>query len=60
MLDTADSYVYSDSGLIAVVGLEDVVVVKDGDTILVCKRDKTEDVKKIVEQLQNKNKQQFL
>ncbi len=60
LMDTKNSYVYSDTGLIAVVGLDDVVVVKDGDTTLVCKRDKTENVKKIVEQLKEKNKDQYL
>jgi len=60
LLDTKNSYVYSDKGLVAVVGLDDVVVVQDGDTTLVCKRDKTEDVKKIVEQLKAHKKNHFL
>ena len=58
--DTKNSYVYSDSGLVAVVGLDDIVVVQDGNTTLVCKRDKTEDVKKIVEKLKSGNKNTFL
>jgi len=49
--DTKNSYVYSDKNMVAVVGLDDVIVVQDGNTTLVCKRDKAEDVKKIVEQL---------
>jgi len=60
LLDTKNSYVYSDSGLVAVVGIDDVVVVKDGNTTLVCKRDRTEDVKKIVDQLKAQGKNQFL
>jgi mannose-1-phosphate guanylyltransferase len=60
LLDTKNSYVYSDHGLVAVVGLDDIVVVQDGDTTLVCKRDKTEDVKKIVEQLNAGKKDKFL
>jgi mannose-1-phosphate guanylyltransferase len=60
LLDTQNSYVYTDSGLVAVVGLDEVVVVKDGDTILVCRRDKTEDIKKIVEQLKAEKKDQYL
>lgn len=59
-LDTHNSYVYSGSGLVAVVGLDDVVVVQDGNTTLVCKRDKTEQVKKIVEQLKEQRKDKFL
>jgi len=60
LLDTKNSYVYSDEGLIAVVGLEDVIVVRDGNTTLVCRRDKAEDVKKIVEQLKKDNKNKYL
>ena len=60
LLNTKNSYVYSDRGLVALVGLDDVVVVQDGDTTLVCKRDKTEDVKKIVEQLKAVKKNKFL
>lgn len=59
-LNTNNSYVYADGGLIAVVGLDDVIVVQDGNTTLVCKRDKTQDVKKIVEQLKSANKDKFL
>jgi mannose-1-phosphate guanylyltransferase len=58
--DTKNSYAYSEKGLIAVVGLEDVIVVQDGDTILVCKREKAEDVKKIVDKLKSENKNQYL
>ncbi len=59
-VDSKNSYIKTDNGLIAVVGLDDVIVVQDGNTTLVCKRDKAEDVKKIVEQLRAENKNQFL
>lgn len=59
-LDSSDSYIYTDNGLIAVVGLDNVVVVKEGNAILVCSREKTEEVKRIVEQLKEKNKDQYL
>lgn len=59
-LDTKNSYVYSEKGLVAVVGLEDVIVVQDGDTTLVCKRENAEDIKKIVDQLKSENKNQYL
>jgi len=60
LIDSKNSYVYTDEGLVALVGMEDVVVVKHGNTTLVCKRDKTEEVKKIVEQLKSGNKSQYL
>lgn len=59
-LETKNSYVYSEKGLVAVVGLEDVIVVQDGDTTLVCKRENAEDIKKIVDQLKSENKNQYL
>jgi mannose-1-phosphate guanylyltransferase len=60
LVDTKNSYVYSDEGLVAVLGMEDVVVVKDGNTTLVCKRENAEDIKKIVEKLKADNKKQYL
>lgn len=60
LVDSKNSYVKTDNGLVAVVGLDDVIVVQDGNTTLVCKRDKAEDVKKIVEQLRAENKNQYL
>ncbi|QIA08011.1 mannose-1-phosphate guanylyltransferase [Draconibacterium halophilum] len=59
-LDSNNSYVSTDDGLVAVVGLDDVIVVRDGNTTLVCKRDNAEDIKKIVEQLKAKNKSEYL
>jgi len=60
LFDTRNSYVHADNSLVAVIGLEDVIVVQDGNTVLVCKRDKAEDVKKIVEQLKLENRKEFL
>lgn len=59
-LDSKNSYVSTDEGIVALVGLDDVIVVRDGNTTLVCKRDKAEDIKKIVEQLKAENKQKYL
>lgn len=60
LLDTRNSYVYSDDGLVAVVGMEDVIVVKDGNTTLVCPRDKAEDVKKVIDRLKEDNRKEYL
>jgi len=60
IIDAKNSYVYSDSGLIALVGLDDVIVVQEGNTTLVCKRDRAEDVKKIVDKLKTEDKNQYL
>ena len=57
--DCKNSYIKAGDNLVAVLGVDDVIVVQDGNTTLVCKRGKSEDVKKIVEQLRSANKSQF-
>ncbi len=59
-LNTKNSYVYGDDGVVALIGLEDIIVVRDGNATLVCKREKAEEVKQIVEQLKKNNKDRFL
>ncbi len=60
VVDSKNSYIFSDSGLIALVGLDDVIVVQDGNTTLVCRRDKAEEIKKVVDQLKAENKNHYL
>jgi len=60
IVDSKNSYIYSETGVIALVGLDDVIVVQDGNTTLVCKRDKAEEIKKVVDQLKAANKNQYL
>jgi mannose-1-phosphate guanylyltransferase len=49
--DVHRSYVRSDGRLVAVIGLDDLVVVDTGDAVLVAARDRVQDVKAIVEHL---------
>lgn len=53
--DSKNSFVYSSSKLVATIGLEDVVLVETEDAILACKKDKTQDVKKIFDTLKKQN-----
>lgn len=51
-IDSKDVFVHSENDrLVATIGLEDVVVIDAGDSILVYKRGRAEEVKKIVEKL---------
>lgn len=50
-----NSFVYSSSKLVATIGLEDTVLVETEDAILACKKDKTQDVKKIFDILKKQN-----
>ncbi len=51
-IDTSGSYVRSESRLVAVAGLDDVVVVETPDAILVCSREKAQAVRRLVEHLE--------
>ncbi|WP_310643299.1 mannose-1-phosphate guanylyltransferase/mannose-6-phosphate isomerase [Limnohabitans sp.] len=48
---TKNSYVHADSRLVALIGVEDLVVVETSDAVLVAHKDKAQDVKKVVDRL---------
>ncbi|MFQ5456259.1 MAG: mannose-1-phosphate guanylyltransferase/mannose-6-phosphate isomerase [Nitrospirota bacterium] len=54
-IDSRDSIIYSGKRLVATIGLKDMVVVDTDDATLVCKKDKAQDVKRIVEELRDRN-----
>lgn len=59
-LETYNCISYSDKRLIATMGIRDTIIVETEDVVLVCAKDKAQDVKKIVERLDNDNKTQYL
>lgn len=48
-----DNYVFAETGLVATVGLENIIVVQTKDAVLVAAKDKVQDVKSIVQQLKS-------
>jgi mannose-1-phosphate guanylyltransferase / mannose-6-phosphate isomerase len=46
--DTKNSLLWSQSGVLATAGLENVVVIQTGDATLICDRTKTEEIKSLV------------
>jgi mannose-1-phosphate guanylyltransferase len=58
--DTTGTLVYSHNQPIAIVGLKDVAVVDTGSGILVCKREQSNDVKKIVQSLKDKGLEEYI
>ncbi|GBD89031.1 mannose-1-phosphate guanylyltransferase RfbM [bacterium BMS3Abin03] len=46
-----DSYIYSPDKFTAVIGLDNLIVINEDDALLICKRDKSQDVKKVVDYL---------
>jgi mannose-1-phosphate guanylyltransferase / mannose-6-phosphate isomerase len=51
LVDVSNSFVQTDGRLVAAVGLDNVVIVDTPDALLVADRSRTQDVKKVVEQL---------
>ncbi len=47
-IDTRDSVIVSEQGVIGTIGIDNVIVVRDGDCVLVCHRDRAQDVKRLV------------
>ena len=49
--DSRDVIAFADQGLVAGVGVEDLIIVRTPDVTLVCRRDRAQDVRAIVERL---------
>ncbi len=60
VIDSEGSVVLAGARPVAVVGMKDVVVVDAGDAILVLPKDKSQDVRKVVEALKATKRQQYL
>ena len=54
------NYVYSSSRLVTVLGVTDLIVVETKDAVLIAHQDKSQDIKKIVEQLKNEQRVELL
>lgn len=54
-----NNYVFAETGLVATVGIDDVVVVQTKDAVLVVKKDQVQDVKKVVEALKKHKRSEF-
>lgn len=59
-VNTTNSVLYSSGKMIAVVGMDDLVVVEAPDAIMVCRKDKAQDVKLIVEALKTAERKELL
>ncbi len=53
---SSGNYTFSKEKFVALVGVENMIVIDTKDAILVCNRDNTQDVKKVVDYLNDKNK----
>lgn len=59
-VDTHRSLIYSPDRLIATIGLDDIIVIDTPDATLICPKSRSEDVKKIVEELKASGRRHLL
>lgn len=58
-LEAQRSLVWSADGLIAALGVEDMIIVRKGDAVLVCPRSRARDVKAVVHELRSTSLEQY-
>jgi len=54
-IESENSLIYSTSKLVTTIGLKDTVIIETEDAILACDKNRTQDVKKVFEQLKENN-----
>jgi len=59
-IDATRSLVHSPGKLVALVGVEDLLVVQTADALLVCRRGHSQDVKKVVEEIEKRELKGYL
>lgn len=59
-IDTRNCVIYSDHSLVAAVGVENLIIVSCGDSLLICPKDKDQRVREVVDFLEKNNKVQYL
>jgi mannose-1-phosphate guanylyltransferase/mannose-6-phosphate isomerase len=59
-LDAAGNLLFSDAGTIVALGVQDLVVVRTGDAVLVCPKSRSQEVKRIVSELAARGREDLL
>jgi mannose-1-phosphate guanylyltransferase len=59
-LDTTESLIFGGERLIATIGLDRMIVVDAGDALLVCPRDREQDVRDLVRRLEKEELDEYL
>jgi mannose-1-phosphate guanylyltransferase len=60
MLDTANTYVVSEERTVALVGVDDLIIINDQDSLLVCHKSRVQEIKKVVQALKDKGLEHLL
>jgi mannose-1-phosphate guanylyltransferase len=59
-IDAGASLVHSPGKLVAIVGVRDLIVVETDDALMICRRGRSQDVRKVVEILEKKGLKEYL
>lgn len=57
--DTKNSYIYSNNKLISTIGVKDLFIIDTEDALLVADKNKSQDIKKIVDTLKESNREEI-
>lgn len=57
--DVRDSYIHSEKRLVAAIGIQDMAIIESGDAVLVAPRERSQDVRGIVEQLKSSGRDEY-
>ncbi|MCK5075237.1 MAG: mannose-1-phosphate guanylyltransferase [Calditrichia bacterium] len=60
IIDTTNSYISSPKKLVATVGIDDLIVIDTEDALLICKKERSQDVKDVVDDLKIKGLDKYL
>ncbi len=60
MLDTANTYVVSEERTVALVGVDDLIIINDQDSLLVCHKSRVQEIKRVVQALKDKGLEHLL
>lgn len=60
LVDTQNSIFYTDKKLLAAVGVEDLVVIESDDAILICNKNRVQDVREVLKQLRERKLEKYL
>ena len=58
--NTSNCYIDSENKLTAIIGVNNLVVINTQDSLLICDKDKTQDVKLIVQELKKYNRSEYM
>ena len=55
-IDSSDNIIYAEDGIIATVGVDNLIIVKSGNRVLVAHKDKDQEIKELVALLATKKR----